>query len=311
MKSVKLNDGQIRLFEEETSSLKHEKPRQYENTRIKDDDIILILYNSGKLVYEDNLNTNEILNHVLKCSSENRTNSNGKKHKNRKIRYYRKSDIENNETTFNNNDEILTNYDYTIGSDEAGKGEWYGPLVVTATATSSEDNFKLREIGVKDSKKLNKNQIEKLYHKIKKLEIKEETIILNPSNYNKLYNKFRNENKNLNHLLAYLHSKCIKSLQTQINSQNHLVIIDKFDTKKMNEYLNTNTKNIIQESNAEKYTPVATSSIIAKYEYEKTLNQLEERYNINLSKKTKPKMIDKKILTKVAKTHFKNISRYL
>ena len=78
----------------------------------------------------------------------------------------------------------------------------------------------------------------------------------------------------------------------------------------MNEYLNINDKiKVIQESNGEKYIPVATSSIIAKYNYEQTLKEIEERYNINL-RKTKPKNINKDVIDKVAKTHFKNVKPY-
>ena len=165
----------------------------------------------------------------------------------------------------------MDNYEYTIGSDETGKGEWYGPLVITAVCTSDEENLKLKEIGVTDSKKLSRKQIMELHKKIEKLNITYETIVLTPFSYNKLYDKFKKEGKNLNHLLAYLHSKAITNLLSQINTSNVLVIIDKFDYKKMNEYLDVNRSiKIIQESNGEKFIPVATSSIIAKYHYEKT-----------------------------------------
>ena len=42
--------------------------------------------------------------------------------------------------------------------------------------------------------------------------------------------------------------------------------------------------------------------------FEKTLKEIEERYNIN--RKIKPKNIEKDIIDKVAKTHFKNIKPY-
>ena len=149
-----------------------------------------------------------------------------------------------------------------------------------------------------------------LHKKIEKLNITYETIVLTPFSYNKLYDKFKKEGKNLNHLLAYLHSKAITNLLSQINTSNVLVIIDKFDYKKMNEYLDVNRSiKIIQESNGEKFIPVATSSIIAKYHYEKTLKDIEKRYNINL-RKTKPKDINKNIIDKVAKVHFKNVKKY-
>lgn len=309
-------------FISKTKHLKHEKPHQYERIRIKDGSVVFILYNSGSLVYEDNAQTNDFLKDNLdelfdeKKACGKKTHNHTTQHtnkKNYKKRFYKKSDektFKQNEYDFDNYNVSLSDYEYTIGSDETGKGEWFGPLVVCATATSKDENIKLKEIGVKDSKKLDKKQIKKLYEKIEQLNIKHEVIILRPFSYNKLYNKFRQEDKNLNHLLAYLHSKVIKQLLNEINSNDTLIIIDKFDIKKMNEYLNTSA-NVIQEENGEKYTPVATSSIIAKYHYEKVLNQLEQRYNIKLNKKTKIKNIDKNILDKVAKTHFKNINRYL
>lgn len=295
MKSVTLTNDEISRFIYSTKNLKHENPHQYEKIRIKDGKIVFILYNSRKLVYNDNVETLEYLDRIL----EEKT--------------YCEYDYgkENYQNSINNYASIYDNYQYTIGSDETGKGEWYGPLVITAVSTSHEENLALRDIGVTDSKKLSRKQILKLYEKIEKLDIREQTIILRPFSYNRLYNKFRNERKNLNHLLAYLHSKAITMLLEELNTTDVLVVIDKFDSKKMNDYLDINDNiTVIQETNGERYIPVATSSIIAKYYYEKTLKEIEERYNIKL-RKTKPKNIDKDILDKVAKTHFKNVNKYL
>ena len=293
MKSVELTDNEISRFLNLTREYKHEKPHQYEHTRIKDGKIVFILYNSKKLVYNDNVECYDLLSNILE---EKEYDDNG----------YDKY----NEKNYENSISILENYEYTIGSDETGKGEWYGPLVITSVCTSHEENLKLKEIGVTDSKKLSRKQIGNLYRKIEKLNINHETIVLTPFSYNKLYAKFKSEGKNLNHLLAYLHSKAITNLLSQVNTSNVLVIIDKFDYKKMNEYLDVNDSvKIIQENNGEKFIPVAASSIIAKYHYEKTLKDIEKRYNINL-RKTKPKNIDKNIIDKVAKVHFKNVKKY-
>lgn len=294
MKSVTLTPVEVERFINVTGGLRHEAPHQYERVRIKDGRIVFILYNSCKLVYNDNNECLEFLDNILE-----------------KREYV--GDIEslnNNDFSFNNSISFMDNYDFTIGSDETGKGEWYGPLVITAVSTSHSENLKLKRLGVTDSKKLSRNQIQELYKKIEKTGIKHETIILKPFSYNHLYNKFKSEGKNLNHLLAYLHSKAITRLLENVKSTNVLVIIDKFDYKKMNEYLDINSNiKVIQESDGERYIPVATSSIIAKYHYEKTLKEIEERYNIKL-RKTKPKYIDKKIIDKVAKTHFKNVKPY-
>lgn len=291
MKSVTLDDFEINKFKNTTRHLKHEKPHQYEDIRINDDGVIFILYKSGKLVHNTNSKTLDLLSLIV--NKERHLCNNIKK-------------------PMDKTNQLLENYNYTIGSDETGKGEWYGPLVVCAVCTSKDQNKQLKDIGVADSKKFNHAQIFDMYHEIEKLKIPHHLAALKPYSYNKLYYKFKHEGKNLNHLLAYLHSKCINAVLKDKPQGKTLVIIDKFDEDKMNQYLNLSPQiNVIQQTGAERYIPVATSSIIAKYHYEKILNQLEKRYNINLSKKTKPSKIDKDIMDKVAKTHFKNIQREL
>ncbi|MBR0471263.1 MAG: ribonuclease HIII [Methanosphaera sp.] len=295
MRSVSLSDLEVVRFLSLCGDLRHESPHQYERVRIKDGDLFFVLYNSNKLVFNENGASFSFLDDVLE-----------------KREYVEPVVRDNNiEDRSDYSISMLDNYDFTIGSDETGKGEWYGPLVITAVSTSDDENIKLKKIGVTDSKKLSRKQIINQYKKIEKLGIKHETLILTPFSYNKLYTKFKSEGKNLNHLLAYLHSKAIKNLLRQVNTTNVLIIIDKFDYKKMNDYLDVDDKiKVIQESDGERFIPVATSSIIAKYHYEKTLKEIEERYNISL-RKTKPKNIDKNILDKVAKTHFKNVKPYI
>lgn len=302
MKSIELTNQEIKQFKDNTQHLRHEPPHQYESIRIKDGRIVLILYDSRKLVYNDNIETERLLKKIFDDKSFNNYQ------KTKKVKYNNHSNNHNNNQFYPSIDK---DYQYIIGSDETGKGEWYGPLVVCAVSTSHDDILKLKTIGVTDSKNLNIKQIKQIYHKIEKIGIDHETIILRPFSYNNLYNKFKSEGKNLNHLLAYLHFKAINQLLKKISTTDVLIIIDKFDYKKTNEYLDINKKiDVIQETNGEKYIPVATSSIIAKYHYEKTLKEIEKRYNINL-RKTKPKNINKDILNKVAKTHFKNVKPYL
>ncbi len=55
-----------------------------------------------------------------------------------------------------------------IGVDEAGKGDYFGPLCVAGVAADAESLSTLLEIGVCDSKKLSDNQIKKMAPKIVK-----------------------------------------------------------------------------------------------------------------------------------------------
>jgi ribonuclease HIII len=111
---------------------------------------------------------------------------------------------------------ILTNVCYDkimefeglyIGSDEAGKGDFFGPLVVAAIAINEETIEILKTIGVKDSKKLSDSKIDLLASVIRQ-KIPYDQIVLFPKTYNELYRKF----KNLNHLLAWSHAAVIKTL---------------------------------------------------------------------------------------------------
>lgn len=70
--------------------------------------------------------------------------------------------------------------------------------------------------------------------------------------------------------------------------------------------IKSNNIKIIQKTKGESEIPVALASIIAKYYFERTLNELNEIYRLNLRKEN-PNNISKEILYKVAKIHFKNV----
>ena len=46
----------------------------------------------------------------------------------------------------------IPSLDCHIGTDESGKGDYFGPLVVAGVFATKEDEKKLAELGVKDSK---------------------------------------------------------------------------------------------------------------------------------------------------------------
>jgi len=275
--SLNLNKNEIKNLKNFLSKNKVKKidtKSKYELIRVKDGEINLILYKSGKLVYNESNSSLNIINSVLEKEKE---------------------------------------FDYIIGSDETGKGEWYGPLIVVATALTSKDILKLRKIGVKDSKTINRNKIFEIAKKLRNMSFERHSIILNPTTYNDLYVQFKIENKNLNDLMAWAHSSVIQNLLEKIEYCKAKVIIDKFDFEKT-EYrlknINRTNLEIIQKSEAESETPVAAASIIAKYLFEIEVNKLNEKYKIDL-RSSNPKGINPKILPNVAKTHFKNVKTNL
>ncbi|MCE7698806.1 MAG: hypothetical protein K8E24_008255 [Methanobacterium paludis] len=121
------------------------------------------------------------------------------------------------------------------------------------------------------------------------------------------------ENKNLNDMMAWAHSAVIQDLLEKIRFKKAKVVIDKFDFEKTRYRLEkvdkTNLK-IIQKSGAESETAVAAASIIAKYIFEKEVDKLNRKYNMNL-RKSKPEDIKRDLLPEVGKIHFKNVKKCL
>lgn len=247
---------------------------QYESLRIKDQNIHLILYSTGKLVFNDSNETMNLLKSIL---------------------------------------QVETDYDYFLGSDETGKGEWYGPLVVVATALKPEDIIQLRLMGVKDSKTIKTPKIIDFARQIIETEIPYQALVLNPPTYNQLYTDFKNEGKNLNDLMAWAHSRVIGDLLKRIEFNQAQVVIDRFDFKKT-EYRLKKLKNpqikLIQKIRGESETPVAAASIIAKYLFEKQVEKLNYRYKLNL-KNSGPDEVNPEILPDVAKKHFNNVKKFI
>lgn len=243
----------------------------YELLRIKDNGISIIVYTSGKMVYENNSETMKIIDQILI-----------------------------NETKF----------DFELGSDEVGKGEWYGPMIVVCACLRPIDINELRKLGVKDSKQLSISEIRRISRQIREKNIIWKSLILPPITYNQKIEEFRKENKNLNELLAWAHSAVIKDVLDKITYNNVQVVIDKFDVEKTYRRLqgiDRKKVTIIQKSKGETEIPVAVASILAKEIFEKEVDNMSKAFGIDF-RNIDPKELPRDILERVAKTHFKNIS---
>ena len=108
-----------------------------------------------------------------------------------------------------------------IGIDEAGKGDFFGPLCVAGLFADTDQIKKLLELGVRDSKRLSDQTIIPLASQIRSF-FPHSIIRLFPQKYNELYEKF----KNLNSLLGWAHATAIEELVKNTNCQT--VIIDQF-----------------------------------------------------------------------------------
>jgi len=126
-----------------------------------------------------------------------------------------------------------------IGSDEAGKGEWLGPIVVAAVAVSREQTYELQGEGVMNSKELSLTRIKELASFIRNHHYLTAHVIITPKRFNELFNELKDERKTLNDLLAWGHSKAIEDVlnSLNVNARDVRVMIDEFDRIKTEERL--------------------------------------------------------------------------
>jgi len=198
-----------------------------------------------------------------------------------------------------------------IGSDECGKGDFFGPLVVCAVRLDPEQAAKLDSSGVVDSKKLTDDRARQLGAALRKVlpySIKR----LDPPRYNEVYAKI----KNVNLVLADLHADAIRELaEPGMN-----VLIDQFTrTDLFAARLGDLKLNIEQRPRAEANLAVAAASIIARAEFLACMDELSSEAAVELRKGAGfptdnagveyVRLHGFEALVKVAKLHFKNTEK--
>ncbi len=203
----------------------------------------------------------------------------------------------------------------TIGSDEVGTGDFFGPIVVTATFVAEKDFDFLTNLGVRDSKKIDDAKIMKIAPQIM-AKIPYSSYILTNSTYNKNWS----ETLNMNKIKALLHNKVLYNLQTK-NYPYEKIVVDQFVyPKKYYEYISevkNQATNITFMTKAEdKVLSVAAASIISRYIFLNEMTKLSEKYGLTLPKGAGPivdeigvKIVKKygmKELENIAKLNFKN-----
>lgn len=210
-----------------------------------------------------------------------------------------------------------------IGTDESGKGDYFGPLVIAGLWVDKSLEVSLANLGVRDSKQLTDRRCQELALKIREMcSGKYQVVEISPEKYNQLYEQFLREKKNLNHLLAWGHARAIESLLGRQNCKQ--AIADQFGDEK---YIASKlmekgkTLNLVQTPKAERFISVAAASVLARDHFVSRLNQLSKEAGVNLPKGASSEVIEaaKQImqksgadaLRKFAKLHFKTTASVL
>ncbi len=297
--SDKTKDMMIEFFED----LRREKTPPYAIFQAKDGDTVVTLYESGKCVFQgldaDLASDYWIETEKINSGHADITDS-SKKEKEKK-------------------EKVIPIRISSIGSDEVGTGDYFGPIVVTASYVSKENIDYLLDLRVKDSKKLTDTDILKIVPDIIK-KIPYQTFILRNSDYNNY-----NSNYNMNKIKAILHNKVLYEIKNKGYSYDYIVV-DQFENS--NSYYNhikdsnKQVKNIFFLTKAEdQCLSVACSSMISRYIFLKEMDKLSNSVGINLPKGANPLVdeVGKKIvsmygkdkLREIAKINFKNTDKIL
>jgi ribonuclease HIII len=208
------------------------------------------------------------------------------------------------------------NFSVWLGTDESGKGDFFGALSAAGFVADKKIAMILKEKGVTDSKTLSDTQVEKITKFLyANFGNRIESLVLMPEKYNELYRKFSLQKKKLNHLLAWMHGRIILNLYKKHPFDS--AIVDKFVDKKVIVSSLKDLKNIkiITRTKAESDPAVAAASIIARYHFVQSIKMLERKYKMTFPKGASQKVIEagknfvelygKERLKEVAKIHFK------
>ena len=294
---IKINDEVKEKMIEYYKDKKRDKVIPYTVFQAKDEDTVITMYESGKVMFQgpsadvDAAMWGTVL-----------SNTKEKKEEQKKLdeKYYNCS---------------------AVGSDEVGTGDYFGPIVVTATYVSRDNVKYLEDLGIRDSKKVTDEFILKVTPELIK-KIPYRSIILTNKEYNKKYST----NLNMNKIKAVMHNKVLYQIMTELKPEVDYIIVDEsarqaryYDYIKDVPYIQRGIT-FVQKAE-DKNLAVGAASIISRYIFLKEFAKLQDEVGLPLPKgagsevdKVGEELVNKygeEKLKDVAKYNFRNTQRIL
>lgn len=172
------------------------------------------------------------------------------------------------------------------GSDESGKGDYFGPLAVAAVCVDESTAAKFAGWGVCDSKALTDDKIHQLAAKIRETALAHTTLVLKPQFYNQRYQQLKEQKMNLNHLLASGHIHALGKVLQQV-PECHFALVDQFT--RHNRITSTLEQafpglHVYQQPRAEADMAVAAASILARDAFVGIMDGLTQKAGFELPK---------------------------
>ncbi|MBO3763456.1 MAG: hypothetical protein QXS21_00550 [Thermoproteota archaeon] len=233
-------DDFIRIISKEATFKRLPNSNEFELLRGVIDSSLIILYVTGKLVYQKNEKIRKLIEFL----------------------FYEKFKDEST----------------TVGSDEAGKGEIVGPLVTAAVALTPKQAAYLSSVGVTDSKLIPDNRIEMLAKEIIHNCQASSTLSIYPMKFNILLKNYSSKGLGLNDILALAHSIVIRRVVLKLKEKSYSIVIDEFDSSKSKGKIKwivekLRAPNVHSFTKAESVPAVASASILARYKYLKWVSK--------------------------------------
>jgi len=205
-----------------------------------------------------------------------------------------------------------------IGTDESGKGDYFGPLVIAAMLVTPDDVPVLATIGARDSKTVGDAEAMEMSRQLLDAYPKNiEVVSIGPERYNEMHAEF---GRNLNRLLAWGHATAVAGVLAKTPCGR--VISDKFGNERL--IADALAKKDIdvkleQRVRAESHPAVASASILARARFLVELKRLGEKNGVKLHKgaghpvdavaRDLWKKGGLELLGRVAKLHFKTTEK--
>ena len=294
---IKINDEVKEKMIEYYKDKKRDKAIPYTVFQAKDEDTVITMYESGKVMFQgpsadvDAAMWGTVL-----------SNTKEKKEEQKKLdeKYYNCS---------------------AVGSDEVGTGDYFGPIVVTATYVSRDNVKYLEDLGIRDSKKVTDEFILKVTPELIK-KIPYRSIILTNKEYNKKYST----NLNMNKIKAVMHNKVLYQIMTELKPEVDYIIVDEFAREaRYYDYIkdvpNIQRGITFVQKAEDKNLAVGAASIISRYIFLKEFAKLQDEVGLPLPKgagsevdKVGEELVNKygeEKLKDVAKYNFRNTQRIL
>lgn len=294
---IKVNDEVKKKMTEYYKDKMRDKKIPYVVFQAKDEDTVITMYESGKVMFQG---VSADVDAAMWGTVLSNTKDKKQKEQVKDLKYHDCS---------------------SVGSDEVGTGDYFGPIVVTATYVSKENVKYLEDLGIKDSKKLTDEFILKVTPELIK-KIPYRSLILTNKEYNEKYSTDFNMNK----IKAIMHNKVLYQIMQDLTPDVDYIIVDEFAREtRYYDYIkdvpNIQRGITFLQKAEDKNLAVGAASIISRYIFLKEFDKLCDEVGLPLLKgagsevdKVGEELVNKygeEKLKEVAKYNFKNTQRIL